>query len=95
VKIDRNEVEHIASLARLALNDAEIEQSARQLSQILDYMSVINELNLEATEPLSHVIDLENVSRCDEEQTGLSHDAVMDNAPQPLLPFFKVPRVIE
>ncbi len=95
MKIDRKEVKHIAELARLALTDAEIEQSAQQLSQILGYMSVINELELDDTEALSHVIDLENVSRPDENELGLSAESVMENAPQAFPPFFKVPRVVE
>ncbi|HDR03881.1 MAG TPA: Asp-tRNA(Asn)/Glu-tRNA(Gln) amidotransferase subunit GatC [Candidatus Marinimicrobia bacterium] len=95
MRIDRKELEHIAALARLELNEDEILQSAEQLSQILDYMSVINELDLTDCETLSHSIGQENVSRPDELKPGLPVKEVLENAPEALPPYFKVPRVIE
>jgi aspartyl-tRNA(Asn)/glutamyl-tRNA(Gln) amidotransferase subunit C len=64
--IDRNQVLHVARLARLRLSEEEIPRMSSELSSVLDHIEKISELDLEGVEPTSHVIELENVFRVDE-----------------------------
>src|SRR6266480_2988728 len=63
--IDRDEVLHVARLARLALSDEEVERMSRELSGVLDHIEKISELELDGVPPTSHVIEVENVLRPD------------------------------
>lgn len=94
-KLTPDQVRHVAKLSRLILTDAQIEQYAHQLSRILDYVSQLQELNLEGIEPMAHALDLTNVTRDDQPQPGMPVDLVLANAPDKDPPFFKVPKVLE
>ena len=61
--IDRDQVLHVARLARLELTEEELERMAGELSGILDHVERMNELDLDGVEPTSHVVRLENVLR--------------------------------
>jgi aspartyl-tRNA(Asn)/glutamyl-tRNA(Gln) amidotransferase subunit C len=89
--IDRQQVLHVAKLARLKLTDEEIERMAGELSGILDHVDRISELDLEGVEPTSHVIALENVLRPDEPRPSWSRDDVLERAPDPASGAFRVP----
>jgi aspartyl-tRNA(Asn)/glutamyl-tRNA(Gln) amidotransferase subunit C len=89
--IDRDQVLHVAKLARLKLTDEEIERMAGELSGILDHVDRISELDLEGVEPTSHVIALENVLRPDEPRPSWSRDDVLERAPDPASGAFRVP----
>jgi aspartyl-tRNA(Asn)/glutamyl-tRNA(Gln) amidotransferase subunit C len=93
--ITREDVEHVAELARLELTAAEQEQFIAQLNQILTYIDKLNELDTTGVEPTSHVIPMSNVLREDEVQPSLPREMVLQNAPQESHFFFKVPRIIE
>ena len=69
--IDREQVLHVARLARLRLDDAEVETMAGELSGILGHVDRISDLDLEGVEPTSHVVELENVLRADRPWTSL------------------------
>jgi aspartyl-tRNA(Asn)/glutamyl-tRNA(Gln) amidotransferase subunit C len=79
--IDRDEVLHVARLARLALSDEEVERMARELSAVLDHIERISELDLEGVPPTSHVIDVAGALREDEPQPSLPRDVALDRAP--------------
>jgi aspartyl-tRNA(Asn)/glutamyl-tRNA(Gln) amidotransferase subunit C len=89
--IDRDQVLHVAKLARLELSDDEVEQMATELSGILEHVDRISELDLEGVEPTSHVVELENVLRADEPAPSLERDAALANAPDPADGAFRVP----
>jgi aspartyl-tRNA(Asn)/glutamyl-tRNA(Gln) amidotransferase subunit C len=89
--IDRDQVLHVARLARLKLTDEEIERMAGELSGILEHVDRISELDLEGVEPTSHVIALENVLRPDEPRPSWSRDEVLEPAPDPASGAFRVP----
>jgi aspartyl-tRNA(Asn)/glutamyl-tRNA(Gln) amidotransferase subunit C len=93
--ITREDVEHVAELARLELTAAEKEQFIAQLNSILTYMEKLSELNTTDVEPTSHVLPMVNVFRDDEVQPSLERDRALQNAPQESHFFFKVPRIIE
>lgn len=93
--ISREEVKHIAKLARLEFSEQEIDRFTEQLSTILDYVSKLNELETGNIKPTSHVIDLKNCFKEDEVKGSLPVDASLRNAPQRENNFFKVPKIIE
>jgi aspartyl-tRNA(Asn)/glutamyl-tRNA(Gln) amidotransferase subunit C len=89
--IDRDQVLHVAKLARLKLSEDEIERMAGELSGILEHVDRISELDLDGVDPTSHVITLENVLRPDEPRPSWSRDDVLERAPDPASGAFRVP----
>jgi aspartyl-tRNA(Asn)/glutamyl-tRNA(Gln) amidotransferase subunit C len=93
--ITREDVEHVAELARLDLTSTEKEQFIAQLNAILTYIEKLSELDTTAVEPTSHVIPMANIFRDDEVRPSLDRAEVLHNAPEESHFFFKVPRIIE
>ena len=89
--IDREQVLHVARLARLRLSEPEVETMAGELSGILEHVDRIGELDLEDVEPTSHVVDLENVMRSDEPRPSWPRERVLEQAPEPEEGAFRVP----
>ena len=89
--IDREQVLHVAKLARLRLSDEEVERMASELSGILEHVERIGELDLDDVEPTSHVIALENVFRPDEPRPSWDRDEVLESAPDRASGAFRVP----
>ena len=89
--IDRDQVLHVARLARLRLTDEEVERMQGELSSILEHVERINELDLEGVEPTSHVIDVENVLRADEPRPSWPRERMLENAPDATDEGFRVP----
>jgi aspartyl-tRNA(Asn)/glutamyl-tRNA(Gln) amidotransferase subunit C len=89
--IDRDQVLHVARLARLRLDDAEVERMAGELSTILDHIEKIGELDLDDVEPTSHVIQVENVLRPDEPRPSLPREKALEQAPDATEDGFRVP----
>ena len=82
---------HVAKLARLRLDEEELERMAGELSGILEHVDRIAALDLEGVEPTSHVVALENVLRPDEPRPSLPQDVALASAPEPLDGAFRVP----
>jgi aspartyl-tRNA(Asn)/glutamyl-tRNA(Gln) amidotransferase subunit C len=91
--ISRDEVLHVARLARLALTGEEVEQLTKELGAILDAVSVVGELDLADVPPTSHPLDLVNVWDEDEPRASLALDDVFVNAPERDGDLFRVPPV--
>jgi aspartyl-tRNA(Asn)/glutamyl-tRNA(Gln) amidotransferase subunit C len=89
--IEREQVLHVAKLARLRLSEGEVETMVGELSGILDHVDRIGNLDLEGVEPTSHVVALENVLRPDEPRPSWPRDVVLDQAPEPQDGAFRVP----
>jgi aspartyl-tRNA(Asn)/glutamyl-tRNA(Gln) amidotransferase subunit C len=89
--IDRDQVLHVARLARLALSEEEVETMSRELSGILDHVDRIGELDLDDVEPTDHVVDLENVLRPDEPRPSWPRDKILEQAPDGDQGAFRVP----
>jgi aspartyl-tRNA(Asn)/glutamyl-tRNA(Gln) amidotransferase subunit C len=89
--IDREQVLHVARLARLKLSDDEVERMAGELSGILEHVERISELDLDGVEPTSHVIGLENVLRPDEPRPSWDREEMLERAPDPADGAFRVP----
>jgi aspartyl-tRNA(Asn)/glutamyl-tRNA(Gln) amidotransferase subunit C len=91
VAISRDEVLHVASLARLALSDDEIDRLGAQLNAILEAVGKVSELDLADVEPTAHPLDLVNVWAEDEPRESLSVEEALANAPDREAGFFRVP----
>jgi aspartyl-tRNA(Asn)/glutamyl-tRNA(Gln) amidotransferase subunit C len=89
--ITRDEVLHVARLARLELTDDEIDRFTDQLSAILEAVAKVSELDLSDVEPTAHPLDLVNVWAEDAPRPSLSVDEALANAPDRDGGFFKVP----
>jgi aspartyl-tRNA(Asn)/glutamyl-tRNA(Gln) amidotransferase subunit C len=92
--ITRDEVLHVARLARLALTEEEIERLTEQLGAILDAVGKVSELDLTDVPPTSHPLDLVNVWAEDAPQASLSLDEVFANAPERDGDLFRVPPTV-
>ncbi len=93
--VDRTEVLHIAKLARLRLTDAEVQTFGAQLSDILDYVDELNELDTSDVEPTTHAVPLVMHLREDVVEARLDREAVLSNAPDQDEGHFRVPKVVE
>ncbi len=93
--ITRDEVLHVARLARLELSDTEIERMREQLDAILTYIDRLKALDVTGVEPTSHAVPLVNVMRDDEVVPSFPRDEMLRNAPDRVGEFFRVPRIIE
>ena len=93
--ISPEQVEHVAQLARLALQPDEKQRFTEQLNAILTYMEQLNEVPTEGIEPTAHVLELANVFREDTVCPTLTADAALANAPEAAQQYFVVPRIVE
>jgi aspartyl-tRNA(Asn)/glutamyl-tRNA(Gln) amidotransferase subunit C len=90
--LSRDQVLHVAKLARLELTEGEMERFSGELSKVLDYIEKISELgDLADIEPTSHVVAVENALRADEPRPSLPADVALASAPDPALGGFRVP----
>jgi aspartyl-tRNA(Asn)/glutamyl-tRNA(Gln) amidotransferase subunit C len=89
--IDRDQVLHVARLARLRLDEGDVERMASELSGILDHIEKIGELELDDVEPTSHTVALENVLREDDPRPSWPRERVLAEAPDPAGDGFRVP----
>ncbi|MGQ9653076.1 MAG: Asp-tRNA(Asn)/Glu-tRNA(Gln) amidotransferase subunit GatC [Thermodesulfobacteriota bacterium] len=95
MKINKEDVKHVAQLARLRFRENELEQFTHQLDAILTYMDQLNELDTSSVEPTTHAMDLFNVFREDRVVPSMTVEEALSNAPQRMGGAFQVPRVIE
>jgi aspartyl-tRNA(Asn)/glutamyl-tRNA(Gln) amidotransferase subunit C len=79
--IDREQVLHVARLARLELSDEEVERMSEELSHVLDHIEKIGELDLAGVPPTTHVVEVSNALRPDEPQPSLPRDVALESAP--------------
>ena len=91
--IGREDVLHVADLARLEIPEAEIEHVQAQLGAILEAVGKVSELDLAGVEPTSHPLDLVNIWDADEPRPSLSREQALANAPDAQQGMFRVPAV--
>jgi aspartyl-tRNA(Asn)/glutamyl-tRNA(Gln) amidotransferase subunit C len=89
--LEREQVVHVARLARLELDEGELEKMATELSAVLDHVERIRELDLAEVQPTSHAVDVAGVMRPDEPQPSLPRDVILAAAPEPVEGGFGVP----
>jgi aspartyl-tRNA(Asn)/glutamyl-tRNA(Gln) amidotransferase subunit C len=93
--LGEDDVRHVAGLARLALDDAEIATLTPQLAAILSYAEQVGEVAADDVEPMTHPLGLVDVLRDDVRSDGLSAADVLAAAPDPFDGRFSVPRIVE
>ncbi|WP_353932119.1 Asp-tRNA(Asn)/Glu-tRNA(Gln) amidotransferase subunit GatC [Okeanomitos corallinicola TIOX110] len=92
--IDREQVHKVANLARLELTPEEEEKFSNQLSDILDYIEQLSELDVTDVAPTTRAIDVSNVTREDNLQPYPEREAILSSAPEQEGDFFKVPKIL-
>lgn len=94
-RIDKDQVKHVAHLARLAITEDEAEMFQKNLDAIISYAEQLNELNTDDVEPTTHVLDLKNVLRKDDPRQWLTNEEALKNAPDQKDGQIRVPSIIE
>jgi len=95
MKLSREEVLHIARLARLGLTDAEVDKLGEQLSNILENFEILQQVDTSGVPPTAQSIDLQNVMRRDEIAPSLPPEDILANAPRKEGDCFRVRAVLE
>lgn len=94
-KITLQDVEYVAGLAQLSLDEEAKQRLVQEMGDVLAYIEKLNELDTEGVEPMMHVLDLNNVYREDVVTGSLDHDAALQNAPKTDGDYFLVPRILD
>ncbi len=94
-KISREEVNHVAKLARLKLSDQETDFFQKDLNSILDYVETLKELDTDHVSPMSHVLNMDNVWREDRPEAFKETEPLLQNAPMKEKGYYKVPKILE
>jgi len=95
MKISREQVLHVATLARLSFTDEEVDRFTAQLSSVLEYVDKLSELDLDGVEPMAHVHATLTPMRDDTSRPSLPRKELLANAPETEGGCFRVPQVIE
>ena len=95
MSITKETVEYVANLARMHLEEQELEKMSKQLQGILDFIDKLKEVDISDIKPTSHILPIKNVFREDVLKESLPIDKVLANAPSKDDRFFTVPKVIE
>jgi aspartyl-tRNA(Asn)/glutamyl-tRNA(Gln) amidotransferase subunit C len=94
-RLTRDEVAKVALLGRLALSPEELDRFTVQLTRVLEYVDILNEVDTRDVDPMAHAVELSNVFREDVEQTCLPREEALANAPKTDGRYFLVPPILE
>jgi aspartyl-tRNA(Asn)/glutamyl-tRNA(Gln) amidotransferase subunit C len=94
-QITRQQAEKVAHLSRLDLSDAELDLFSGQLSAIVEYIQKLNELDTKNVEPLAHCLPVHNIFREDIVRPSLDVEKALENAPDRVDNYFKVPQILD
>lgn len=94
MKLEDKDVKYTANLAKLELKENESNKMKESLSQILDYIGMLDEIDTSKVKPLSHILPIENVFREDKVKEGLTIEKALENAPSKSERCFKVPKML-
>ena len=95
MQITKELVSYVAQLSRIKLDDSETEEMQRQMGAIVDYMDILNQLDTEEIEPLSHIFSITNVMRDDVTAPSYPREEILANAPEHTAEAFVVPKTVE
>jgi aspartyl-tRNA(Asn)/glutamyl-tRNA(Gln) amidotransferase subunit C len=93
--LSREDVRHVAQLARLDFSDEEEARMAEEMSRILEYVEKLDELDTSGVPPMSHVLDVTNVYREDDIESRIDREQALEAAPDAEQGYFLVPRVVD
>ena len=95
MQITKELVEYVAELSRIKLDERSTEKMQKELGAIVDYMEILNQLDTENVEPLSHVFRITNVMREDDVKPSYDRADILQNAPEHTDETFIVPKTVE
>lgn len=95
MSVSKEEVLHIASLARLNITEKELEKYTTDLSNIVDYANELESINVEGIKPTAHILDIKNVFRKDNVGDSHSREDILQNAKTKAAGCITVPKVVE
>ena len=95
MQITHKDVEQVALLSRLDINETEIQKYTNQLNDILEYMKVLNKVDTTNVQQTVHVLPKKNLLRLDVVRASLERELALANAPEQEDGYFKVPKIIE
>lgn len=95
MQITNELVSYVANLSRIRLDENEINEMQSQMSEIVNYMDILNQLDTENIEPLSHIFNITNVMRDDEVRTSYEREEILKNAPAHTEEAFIVPKTVD
>ena len=95
MSIDKNTVKHISKLARISLDEKNVDSLSKDLTSIMKFIESLNKLNTDKTAPLTSIINASLKSRKDEVKDGKIRDQILKNSPEKNKEFFVVPKVVE
>ena len=95
MSIDKDTVKHISKLARISLDEKNVDSLSKDLTAIMKFIENLNKLNTDKTAPLTSIINASLKSRKDEVKDGKIRDQILKNSPEKNDEFFVVPKVIE
>jgi len=94
MKLDQQQIKHIASLARLGLSDDDIEMFSIQLSDVLDNFDILEQIDTTNVQPVAQIISLQNVFREDNVESSVPQSVILGNAPMKENECFKVQTIL-
>ncbi|MNO84962.1 Glutamyl-tRNA(Gln) amidotransferase subunit C [compost metagenome] len=95
MSISKDQVKHVANLARLKLTDEELEKYTVDLSNIVDFAQSLSDIDVSGVEPTAHVLKIKNVFRKDDLKPSYDRDELLKNAPTKEAGCVSVPKVVE
>lgn len=95
MQITKELVSYVAQLSRIKLDDSETEEMQKQMGAIVDYMDILNQLDTNDIEPLSHIFSITNVMRDDVTAPSYDREEILKNAPEHTAEAFVVPKTVE
>lgn len=88
-------ISYVAALSKIKLDENEVREMQSQMSEIVNYMDILNQLDTENTEPLSHIFNITNVMREDEVKPSYDRESILENAPKHTEKSFVVPKTVD
>ena len=95
MKVTREDVENVALLSRLSIDEKDMDKNIQELSEFLEYVARLQQMDTENVMPTAHVLPIQNVFREDVVKPSLDRDLALSNAPESEDGYFRVPKIIE
>ena len=95
MSVSKEDVKHIANLARLEMTDEELEKFTKDLSSKIDYVKTLASIDVSGVNPTNHILDIKNVFRKDEIKNSYDREEILKNAPDKQAGCVSVPKVVE
>lgn len=95
MKVTRKDVENVALLSRLSIDEKDMDKNIQELSDFLEYVDRLQQVDTENVAPTAHVLPIQNVFREDVVKPSLDRDLALSNAPEQEDGYFRVPKIVE